>query len=167
MLWYLGFDARQSLVAVPLELKSLSFLFKPRDIINILVFLGPNCKLRTAFFVRIYGPSAKAKKLGPQLTERLSNSDQWEVWFGECVMFLFLIKRCYIFPHTMIYTFFSFFHVSFLHNNLRTLSKSRGPLYVMFHAPFVMSIVFFVKINFTYEFFVSRTFPWYVSSLVF
>ena len=74
MFWYLGFDARRSLVAVPLELKSLFFLFKPRDIINILVFLGPYCKLRTAFFVRIYGPSAKAKKLGPQLTERLSNS---------------------------------------------------------------------------------------------
>ena len=76
MLWHLGFDTRQSLVAVPLELKSLSFLFKPRDIINILVFLDLYYKLRTAFFVRIYGPSAKAKKLGPQLTERLSNSVQ-------------------------------------------------------------------------------------------
>lgn len=39
-----------------------------------LVFLGPYCKLRTFFFVRIYGLSGKGKKLGPQLTVQLSNS---------------------------------------------------------------------------------------------
>ena len=76
-------------MAVPLELKSVSFLFKPRDIINIFVFLGPYCKLRTAFFVRIYGSSAKAKKLGPQLTERLSNSvsERYDLANVQCFYF--------------------------------------------------------------------------------
>ena len=83
-----------------------------------------------------------------------------------CNVFIFHKKLLYLSAHDDLHFFFSFFHVSFLHHNLRTLSKSRGPLYVMFDAPFVMSISFFVKINFTYEFFVSRTFPWYVSSLV-
>ena len=36
MLSYLGFDARQSSMAVQFELKSFSLLFKPRDIISIL-----------------------------------------------------------------------------------------------------------------------------------
>ena len=36
MLLYLGFDARQSLMTVPLELKSLTPPFESRDIINIL-----------------------------------------------------------------------------------------------------------------------------------
>ena len=36
MLLYLGFDARQSLMIVPLELKSLTPPFESRDIINIL-----------------------------------------------------------------------------------------------------------------------------------
>ena len=36
MLLYLGFDARQSLMTVPLELKSLIPPFESRDIINIL-----------------------------------------------------------------------------------------------------------------------------------
>ena len=77
MLSYLGFDARQSLVTVPLELKSLSLLFKPRDRINILptsFFPVRTVSSGLAFFVRIYGPRPKGKKLGPQLTGRLSNS---------------------------------------------------------------------------------------------
>ena len=77
MLSYLGFDARQSLVAVPLELKSLSLLFKPRDRVNILptsFFPVRTVSWDLAFFVRIYGPSAKGKKLGPQRIVRLSNS---------------------------------------------------------------------------------------------
>ena len=36
MLSYLGFDVRQSSMAVQFELKSFSLLFKPRDIISIL-----------------------------------------------------------------------------------------------------------------------------------
>ena len=83
-----------------------------------------------------------------------------------CNVFISHKKVLYISAHDDLHVFFWFFHVSFLHHNLRTLSKSRGPLYVMFHAPFVMCILFFVEVNFSYEVFVSRTFPWYVSSLV-
>ena len=77
ILSHLRFDARQPLVAVPLELKSLSLLLKTRGIINILptsFFSVRTVSCGLAFFVRIDGPGAKGKKLGPQLTVQLSNS---------------------------------------------------------------------------------------------
>ena len=76
-----------------------------------------------------------------------------------CNVFISHKKVLYISGHDSLHFFFSFFYVSFLHHNLRTLGKSRGPLYVMFHAPFVMCILLCVEVNFSYEFFVSRTFP--------
>ena len=108
----------------------------------------------------------KQKKLGPQLTERLSNSVSERYDLANVQCFYFTQKDVIYSAHDDLHFFFWFFHVSFLHHNLRLLSKSRGPLYVMFHAPFVMCILVFVEVNFSYEVFVSRTFPWYVSSLV-
>ena len=70
MLSYLGFDVRQSSMAIPFELKSVSLLFKARDIISILpssLFSVRTVSYGLVFFVWIYGPSAKGKKLGPQL----------------------------------------------------------------------------------------------------
>lgn len=55
----------QSLMAVPLELKSFTLLFKPRNIINnsLTSFLSVRTvSYGLVFFVRIYGPSAKGKK---------------------------------------------------------------------------------------------------------
>ena len=51
----LGFDARSSLIAVPLELKFFSLLFESRDIINILLtlfFSVRTVNYGTSFFPR-------------------------------------------------------------------------------------------------------------------
>ena len=55
----------QSLMAVPLELKSFTLLFKPRNIINnsLTSFLSVRTvSYGLVFFVQIYGPSANGKK---------------------------------------------------------------------------------------------------------
>ena len=69
MLSYLGFDARQSSEAVPLELKPFSLQFKPREIINI--WLTSLFSVWTVSYGLVF---SVRKKLGPLLAALLLNS---------------------------------------------------------------------------------------------
>ena len=65
MLSYLGFDVRQSSMAVQFELKSFSILFKPRDIISILptsFFSVPTVSYGLVFFRSDSRPKREGKK---------------------------------------------------------------------------------------------------------
>ena len=160
----------QSLMAVPLELKSFTLLFKPRDIINISLtsFLSVcTVSYGLVFFRSDLRPKCEGKKnsvrnLRHSSRTRLVRGTIWRMFN----VFLSQKQVLYISGHNNLNFFLLFFQVSFLHHNLRILRKSRGPLCIMFHAPFVMCILFCVELNFSCKCSVSCIFPWYVSSFV-
>lgn len=155
-------------MAVPLELKSFTLLFKPRNIINnsLTSFLSVRTVsyglFRSDLRPKCEGKKNSVRNLRYSSRTRLVRGTIWRMFN----VFLSQKQVLYISGHNNLNFFFLFFQISFLHHNLRILRKSRGPLCIMFHAPFVMCILFCVELNFSCKCSVSCIFPWYVSSFV-
>ena len=120
MLSYLGVDARQSSVAVPLELKPFPLQFKPREIINIWL-----TSLFSVWTVS-YGLFFSVRRNSVRYLQHCSWTRLVRGMIQRRCNFLISHKQVlYNFSHINLHFFFSSFHVSFLHHNFRNYFEGR------------------------------------------